>query len=132
MEIISTFEQQNGCYFESKLKKFYSRYHWPGNHRQLIMHLQKKKALNRGGAILLDEHDGILLRIRENFYDTILASLEEQKGRYVLFCYYAFNRNIQKTAEILKVNRKTVSKYIDMLSPKELNGCALIEPDPQF
>lgn len=132
LEFITNFENQHGCFFERRLKTFYSKYHWPGNHRQLLMHLQKKKALSRSGVIVLDEHDGILLKIKENFQDSIVASLEEQKRRYVLYCYYLFNRNIQKTAEILEINRKTVSKYIEMINPQELNGCGLIEPSHQF
>jgi transcriptional regulator with PAS, ATPase and Fis domain len=127
-KMIEDFEGKYSCSLEKKLKNFYLKYHWPGNHRQLIMHLQKKRALSPSGIIKLDEHDAVLLKLNQSFHGTILSTLEEQKRRYILYCYYLFNRNVQQTAEVLEVNRKTVSKYIEMINPKELNGYELIEP----
>lgn len=122
-KIISDFEKTHGCAIESKLRKFYLDFHWPGNHRQLSMHLQKKLVLAKGGVIRLNDQDRELVLLKNHVEKIQVPTLEQHKAGYIKYCYYLFNKDAQATAQHLNINRKTVDKFIKNFSLKGLSGC---------
>lgn len=120
--MIKSFEKKEGRVLEAKLSQFYQDYGWPGNHRQLQMHLYKKLVFAKGGVIRLDSLDKDLLKLNHHSYQQVLPSLEEQKAAYIKYCYHLLNRDVQQTANTLQVNRKTIDKYLKEISQLKSSG----------
>ena len=98
---------------ESKMIKglmdFYMDYQWPGNIRQLIGHLHKKKTVYNGRKWRFDQMDEqlegetLLLECKSHRFLTI----QEVKIQYACKVYYILDKKLKETAKVLNISSNT-------------------------
>lgn len=95
---------------------FYQDQNWPGNIRQLLAHIEKKKMMMNGPRIMLDETDSELLYenniININIDNEVIKSLQEIKEKYAFDIYLKLNRQIYETSKALDISPNTLKKLI--------------------
>jgi transcriptional regulator with PAS, ATPase and Fis domain len=99
-----------------RLVEFYETLPWPGNLRQLLGHLEKKKILSRSTKLDFDATDeSLLLESSDllNFADhSEIISLDQHKREYVKKAFSACEGNLAMTARKLQINERTVRNLI--------------------
>ncbi|MGK0367628.1 MAG: transcriptional regulator of acetoin/glycerol metabolism, partial [Thermoproteota archaeon] len=93
------------------LKSFYKTLPWPGNIRQLLAHLDRKRQLTTKRKICFDELDEYLIKESSDLRkidETKIYSLKDIKKEYAFLIYQRLNQNLQSTAERLKITKKTL------------------------
>ena len=90
---------------------------WPGNIRQLISHLKKKKLLSKGKKIEFDFIDEDLIDHEKDFFKTSILSkplltLEEVKKRYAYNVYKSCRDNMDEASNILKISKNTLRSFV--------------------
>lgn len=113
--ICQNFCKTHGLYITSSLLELYRSYSWPGNIRQLIGHLEKKKACMKGRKIdhdmlddvLFSEDEFIPMESRCGF-----SSLKEIKKSYAKKVYFELGRNIQQASNILEISPNTLRSLV--------------------
>jgi transcriptional regulator of acetoin/glycerol metabolism len=110
--IIQNFSNKADVYFEDKLIQFYLNLPWPGNVRQLLGHLEKKKVLSNGFKIRFDEFDEELGNDVHEFETAVedVISLKRLKTEYAQRILIKFNGNIKLAAEVIGITPKTMKK----------------------
>lgn len=97
--------------------KILCSYHWPGNVRELENTIEAACALTRTGIITANElpprftSPPIILKPESAFAD--LPSLDELERRYLLHALEASGNNKSRAAEIMGINRKTLTRMIE-------------------
>ncbi len=99
-----------------RLVEFYETLAWPGNLRQLLGHLEKKKILSRSTKLDFDSADEDLLLqssdlIAMGTHHEII-SLDQHKRDYVKKALSVCDGNISLTARKLQINERTVKSLI--------------------
>lgn len=102
--------------FTVRLVEFYETLAWPGNLRQLLGHLDKKRILSRSTKIDFDQIDeGLLLESSDlvSFeHHEELVPLDQHKRDYVKRALSLCDGNIAATARRLRINERTVKSLI--------------------
>ena len=114
-ELCLVFENKEAVVFDKELIDFYSTCKWPGNIRQLQSHLMKKKILSDGRRIIFDEMDKELIGEQtgmEKFDSKEILSLDEMKTRYCYDVFLNSDKNITRSAKILKLCPNTLKAYL--------------------
>lgn len=115
--LLNSYENRFGITIHPKLRKFYHRYEWPGNIRQLSAHIKKKKFKSKGSLLTYCDIDESLLRLSSNQsilpMDTDkLPSYRELKYEYFLKVYNRCDQNVKETSRLLRVSDQTVRSVL--------------------
>ncbi|MFN8371113.1 MAG: sigma 54-interacting transcriptional regulator [Bacteriovoracaceae bacterium] len=116
-EICQNFCLKENIMISHKLIEFYKQQKWPGNIRQLIAHLKKKKLLaHHSSKIDLDSHD---LELNSNIVKNQnlfhhLKSLEEFKKDYIQKVFYDCDGNHHDCLKILDISYNTLKRYVSV------------------
>ncbi len=99
-----------------RLVEFYETLAWPGNLRQLLGHLEKKKILSRSTKLDFDSSDEDLL-LQSSDLITLgshqeIISLDQHKRDYVKKALSVCEGNVSLTARKLQINERTVKSLI--------------------
>ena len=110
------FALDHGVSLSQNLIDFYLTLAWPGNLRQLLGHLEKKKILSRSLRLEFDHFDEeLLLQSSDlmNLSDTRrIDTMESVKASYVKRALSLCEGNIAMAARKLHVNEKTVRALV--------------------
>lgn len=98
------------------LTEFYQTLAWPGNLRQLLGHLEKKKVLSRSTKLDFDHFDEELLLQSSDLMslgnEEEILPLEQMKSNYIKKALSLCDGNITLTARKLRLNEKTVRSIL--------------------
>lgn len=115
-DILNDFEKEKGVFVVPELKRFYNQFSWPGNIRQLVGHLNQKVVLTGGEKLSFCDLDERLSRLEieteMNCMETEFKTLDEIKTLYVLKTFEKLERNVKKTARVLKISPNTVRNLV--------------------
>jgi transcriptional regulator of acetoin/glycerol metabolism len=105
------FALKNNLSFSQRLLDFYETLAWPGNLRQLLGHLEKKKILSRSRKLDFDHLDEELLLQSSDLMSlalpTELVSLQNLKEEYVKKALAQCHGNIALAARKIGITEKT-------------------------
>lgn len=111
-EACQFFSLENGVSFSQNLIEFYQTFAWPGNLRQLLGHLEKKKVLTRSKRFEFDQFDEELLLQSSDLMNLDqsleIISMEQLKSSYIKRALSMCEGNINLAAKRLKISEKTV------------------------
>lgn len=119
--ICEDFSNENDLYFEKKLIEFYQTLPWPGNIRQLLGHLERKKALTNGRVMFFDKTDDELI-IQSSDLSSIdsacneLLTMQQMREAYALKVYYLEDHNYSVAAKKLKISVKCLKGLLKKVS----------------
>ena len=116
-EICKDFSLREGIYIHPSLQDYYKKLSWPGNIRQLISHLKKKKLLSKGKKIEFDSIDEDLVEYEKEFFKTALSSrphltLEEVKKRYAYNVFKYCRENLDEASRVLNISKNTLRNFV--------------------
>ncbi len=118
--LLKQFEVEKGVHIVPGLKKFYRKYQWPGNIRQLLGHLEQKHILSGGDKISFSTVDEELSQnlLEEQVLNNLdeIKTLEQMKKLYVNRIYERIGRNIKKTSKVLGVSPNTIRSMVREVS----------------
>lgn len=117
--LLDNFCVKNDINYSSRLLSYYQSLLWPGNIRQFLSHLEKKKILCGRGYFDLADEDFMLTQepcttdyfIQQEAQRVI--PLRQLESRYVHRVYNKFDRRIDLTSKALKVAPGTVKKRLN-------------------
>jgi transcriptional regulator of acetoin/glycerol metabolism len=99
-----------------RLIEFYQTLAWPGNIRQLLGHLEKKKVLSKSTKLDFDEFDEELLLQSSNLLslnlDQEIYPIQTIKKNYTKKVYGACEGNLTMTAKKLGMSEKTIKALL--------------------
>lgn len=101
-----------------RLREFYLTLSWPGNYRQLIGHLEKKRVLSSGRKLDFDFCDEELIAQSSNLFsiDEKLQTLEQSKREYASKVLSHFQGNYTLAARKLLITEKTLKSLMKKAS----------------
>lgn len=106
------FAMENQVTLSNRLLEFYQTLPWPGNLRQLLGHLEKKKILSRSFKLDFDSLDEELLLQSSDLMNIEemqeILSMDKLKANYIKRALSLCEGNIAMAAKRLQVNEKTV------------------------
>lgn len=110
------FSHNHSVFIPPKLIKFYQSQSWPGNIRQFISHLEKKKILSQSSQFSFDSVDEALLN-RDVFIDESIRkegyqSLENVKEDYCIKVYIESSGRINDCSKILGISPNTIRSIL--------------------
>lgn len=114
-QILQEYQERYHLTIDQKLFRFYAQYDWPGNIRQLLGHLDKKRVLSKMARLEFDEQDQNLIshKIPHDFNShQIFYSLEEIKRQYVKKVFQYCQGHVVNSAKILDISPATVKVMI--------------------
>ena len=114
-ETCTFFALENKVSLSKRLIDFYQTLAWPGNFRQLLGHLEKKKVLSRSFKLDFDQFDEeLLLQSSDlmNLSEDEIVPLENIKTNYIKRALSLCEGNISMAAKRLQLNEKTVRAMI--------------------
>jgi transcriptional regulator of acetoin/glycerol metabolism len=102
--------------FSKRLTDFFETLAWPGNLRQLLGHLDKKRILSNSTKLDFDQNDEELLLQSSDLMNLTTPSeiipLDELRAQHVKIAYNSCDGNLAMTARKLQVSQKTVKSII--------------------
>ncbi len=114
-EVCEYFSKKNQVYMTSSLIEFYQTLPWPGNLRELLSHLEKKRIINRQNKMDFDSSDEELILTSSNLIslgeDSHLP-LSRIKEKYFEKVFYECKKNIRMTAKKLEISEKTARRML--------------------
>ena len=119
--ICTDFANCHDIYFEKKLIEFYQTLPWPGNIRQLVGHLERKKALATARVIHFDQSDDELI-MQSSELSSIdnsnikLLTMKEMREAYALKVYHLVDNNYDAAAKKLDISIKSLRSIIKKVS----------------
>lgn len=120
------FSLRHGVSFTVRLLEFYETLAWPGNLRQLLGHLEKKRVLSRSTKIDFDSSDESLLLESSDLLEIAVPEevvpLDQHKRDYVKRVYLAYEGNVALTARKLQINQRTVRSLLGNRPLDSLRG----------
>ncbi|MCT4640957.1 MAG: sigma-54 factor interaction domain-containing protein [Bacteriovoracaceae bacterium] len=120
-EIMNIFESKNNVFIDQKLKDFYFNYSWPGNIRQFLGHLNKKKTLSRSMRLSYNEVDEALLEHYIESKNKEILSLKEFKNNYIYKAYLTCDKNMSLASKKLRISTKSLKRVLDEINLKYEN-----------
>lgn len=118
-ELCLKFENSEAVVLDLELINFYMTCLWPGNIRQILSHLMKKKILSDGKKIIFDDLDKELVFGKSNLDiidENSIFSLEKMKVEYCHKVYLKMDRNLSNTAKSLELCQNTLKSYLNKKS----------------
>jgi len=113
-QFCTSYLESKGFHLSYELSKLYRAYYWPGNYRQIKMHLDKKMVLaGKPSRLDADETDEALYLDHSmvNIEGMTLPSLEEVKFRYISKVLRRCNGSVVLACHFLKISETTLRKY---------------------
>lgn len=111
-EACQFFSLQNKVSLTTSLVDFYQTCAWPGNLRQLLGHLEKKKILTRTTRLDFDHFDEELLLKSSNLMaldeSQEIIPMDQFKSAYIKKAVSLCEGNVLMAAKKLRINHKTV------------------------
>lgn len=110
------FENKEAVVLDKDLVEFYMTCSWPGNIRQLLSHLVKKKILSDGKKIIFDDMDKELIFGKsdvDQIDENSIVPLEKIKLEYCHKVYLRMDKNLSKTAKSLELCQNTLKSYLN-------------------
>jgi transcriptional regulator of acetoin/glycerol metabolism len=111
-ELCDSFGLKHEISLTPRLIEFYQTLAWPGNIRQLLGHMEKKKILSKSSKLDFDEFDEELLLQSSNLLNLDLGKeilpLDLVKKNYMKKAFGYFEGNIAVTARRLEMSEKTI------------------------
>lgn len=115
-EACTYFALKNGVSLSVRLIEFYETLAWPGNLRQLMGHLEKKKILSRSTKLDFDSSDEQLLLESSDLLNLDLRNdivpMDQHKREYVKQALSLCEGNVAMTARKLQINERTVRNLL--------------------
>lgn len=115
-EACQFFSLSHGVTLTVRLLDFYETLAWPGNLRQLLGHLEKKRILSRSIKLDFDHSDEELLLQSSDLVtigsDREIVPLDQHKREYVKKAFSVCEGNVALTARKLQINERTVRSLI--------------------
>jgi hypothetical protein len=116
-KICKEFSKKEEVYIHPALFDYYKKLSWPGNIRQLLSHLNKKKVLGKGRKFEFDINDEDLIEHEKEFFksnDDVRPSLslEEVKRKYSFNVYKHCGENLEEASSLLKISKNTLRSFI--------------------
>ncbi len=112
-KLINEFCEHESLVITDELIKFYSECQWPGNIRQLVSHLKKKKVLAAGKKLSLGSEDYSLLNFAEVIQNKEeILPLEKIRKDYCQKVFLQLNRNVTLTAKSLSISPNTLKSIL--------------------
>lgn len=102
-----TLSQQLETYLQSKP--------WPGNYRQLIGFLERKRALTPGSYLCVSENDDECFSadfLKAKNLESNIMTLDELKSNYARKIYRRLGSNLKLTARTLDISPNTLRKFL--------------------
>jgi transcriptional regulator with PAS, ATPase and Fis domain len=122
-ELCLQFENKNFCVLSEDLIKFYENCSWPGNIRQLLSHLTKKRILSAGKKIVIDKSDYDLQEERPDtsmLENHQLKTLEQVKMDYCLNVYNKVEKNMSKASKLLEISPNTLKAMLGNIEKSKI------------
>lgn len=105
---------QNGATISSELHSFLRAQSWPGNFRELIGFLERKKAVTPSAYLCVDENDEknpqAEIEIEES--QSNILPMEAIKSEYARKIYRRLGSNLKLTARTLEISPNTLRKFL--------------------
>lgn len=115
-EACQFFSLKNQVTLTVRLLEFYETLAWPGNLRQLLGHLEKKRILSRSTKLDFDHSDEELLLQSSDLITLAthqeIIPLDQHKRDYVKKAFSVCDGNVALTARKLQINERTVRSLI--------------------
>lgn len=115
-EACQFFALKNGVTLTVRLIEFYESLAWPGNLRQLMGHLEKKKILSRSTKLDFDSSDEQLLLESSDLLNFeshhMIVPMDQHKRDYVKQALSLCEGNVAMTARKLQINERTVRNLL--------------------
>ena len=115
-QLCENFSIKNEVNLTPRLIDFYLTLAWPGNIRQLLGHLEKKKVLSKSTKLDFDEFDEEMLLQSSNLLslqvEKEILPLNLIKKNYAKKAYSHFEGNMALTARKLRTSEKTIKSLL--------------------
>jgi DNA-binding NtrC family response regulator len=115
-QLCENFSIKNEVTLTPRLIDFYQTLAWPGNIRQLLGHLEKKKVLSKSSKLDFDEFDEEMLLQSSNLLnlqdEKEILPLDTIKKNYAKKAYGHFEGNMALTAKRLMTSEKTIKSWL--------------------
>lgn len=113
-EVCQWYALEKNVSFSVRLIEFYQTLAWPGNLRQLIGHLDKKRILSRATKLDFDQSDEELMLQSSNLqdFDSEILPFRELRDDYIRKAYARCNGNLSLTARKIQMNEKTIRNVV--------------------
>lgn len=117
--LLDQFCKKNRLSYCKNLLEVYLDYLWPGNVRQFLGHLEKKKHMTNKRMLEVCVED---LKLSQNISELSLdmnlgmVSLEKYSRLYVQQVFYHLGKNRELAAKVLKISPNTVKKKVSRIS----------------
>lgn len=106
------FSEKNSVYIPDDVIEEYKKMDWPGNARQLLGHLEKKKIM-LNGKMSWHEMDITLKHTRlESLIPDNIISMQRWKQDYAIKVLNKFDGNIKRTSDVLQISQNTLRKLV--------------------
>ena len=111
--LVTTFAEANGITIPQDLIDFYSQQGWPGNIRQLMGHLKRKKILSPKTKWHYDLLDKSLFQTNAHFKEReIFVPLDQLKREYAHHIFHHFQQKHKAAADALGISPLTLKSYL--------------------
>ena len=112
--ICDNYHQKTKSIMDGELMDYYMDCQWPGNIRQLVGHLEKKKIIYGKGKWKFDEMDAqlkdeLLPMESENHR---FSTIEQMKIQYACKTYHALDKKLKETAKVLNISCNTLRSFL--------------------
>lgn len=115
-ELCQIYGLKNQITFSNRILDFYETLAWPGNIRQLLGHLEKKRILTKSSKLDFDHLDEELLLQSSDLMtirsDSDFLSMKDYKENYVKKVIAYCDGNVAMAARKLRVTEKTVKSIL--------------------
>jgi transcriptional regulator of acetoin/glycerol metabolism len=106
------FAEKNSVYIPDDVIEEYKKMDWPGNARQLLGHLEKKKIM-LNGKMSWHEMDITLKHTRlESLIPDNIIPMQRWKQNYAIKVLNKFDGNIKRTSDVLQISQNTLRKLV--------------------
>lgn len=133
-QICLQFMHKNHLIIDQELITFYKSLTWPGNIRQFLGHLRKKKELSNQQILKYDETDFPLTLGESDLLigKTIgpIFTLDYIKKQYSQNVFRLTGKNLKKTAKILGVTQATTRKMLQSTYPSSMDSNIKVSTSP--
>lgn len=114
-EVIYSYCQQHQIYITAQLSNYYSELAWPGNIRQLVGHLEKKRMLSNSSKLNFCSLDDDILKsnsLFEEIENCTELTLKELKSEYALRTFHRLEKNYALAAKKLDISIRTLRRLL--------------------
>jgi len=115
------FCQKEDVQMDKNVINFYMECPWPGNYRQLLSHLEKKKLTSPSRKFELHSDDYYLMENTGSFSGSFfeqemsqIVPMAQMKKDYTKWVYFKTGKNLSQTSYFLKTNNNTSKKLLGL------------------